>query len=75
MTLCFAVRRLAWDSESWCIGDGPRDGTDGLGARLPGCHLLRQDPTQTIEAYAGIVKVLLGGRVLDPADLVADRSH
>jgi imidazolonepropionase-like amidohydrolase len=37
--------------------------------------LLRQDPTQTIEAYAGIVKVLLGGRVLDPADLVADRSH
>jgi imidazolonepropionase-like amidohydrolase len=37
--------------------------------------LLRQDPTQTIEAYAGIVKVLLGGRVLDPADLVANRSH
>ena len=35
--------------------------------------LLRQDPTQTIEAYAGIVKVLLGGRVLDPSDLVADR--
>ena len=37
--------------------------------------LLRQDPTQTIEAYAGIVRVLLGGRVLDPADLVANRSH
>jgi imidazolonepropionase-like amidohydrolase len=37
--------------------------------------LLRQDPTQTIEAYAGIVKVLLGGRVLDPADLVADRRQ
>jgi imidazolonepropionase-like amidohydrolase len=37
--------------------------------------LLRQDPTQTIEAYAGIVKVLLGGRVLDPTDLVANRSH
>jgi imidazolonepropionase-like amidohydrolase len=37
--------------------------------------LLRQDPTQTIEAYAGIVKVLLGGRVLDPADLVANRSQ
>lgn len=36
--------------------------------------LLRQDPTQTIEAYAGIVKVLLGGRVLDPADLAANRS-
>jgi imidazolonepropionase-like amidohydrolase len=37
--------------------------------------LLREDPTQTIEAYAGIVKVLLGGRVLDPADLVANRSQ
>ncbi|MBV9565215.1 MAG: amidohydrolase family protein [Bradyrhizobium sp.] len=37
--------------------------------------LLHQDPTQTIEAYAGIVKVLLGGRVLDPAELVANRSH
>jgi imidazolonepropionase-like amidohydrolase len=37
--------------------------------------LLREDPTQTIEAYAGIVKVLLGGRVLDPGDLVANRSH
>jgi imidazolonepropionase-like amidohydrolase len=37
--------------------------------------LLRQDPTQTIEAYAGIVKVLLGGRVLDPANLVANRGH
>jgi len=37
--------------------------------------LLRQDPTQTIEAYAGIVKLLLGGRVLDPTDLVANRSH
>ena len=37
--------------------------------------LLRQDPTQTIEAYAEIVKVLLGGRMLDPADLVANRSR
>ena len=36
--------------------------------------LLRQDPTQTIEAYAGIVKVLLGGRVLDPTELVANRN-
>jgi imidazolonepropionase-like amidohydrolase len=36
--------------------------------------VLRQDPTQTIEAYAGIVKVFLGGRMLDPADLIAGRS-
>ena len=31
--------------------------------------LLRQDPTQTIDAYAGIVKVILNGRVLDPSEL------
>ena len=35
--------------------------------------LLRQDPTQTIDAYAGIYKVILNGRVLDPTELVADR--
>jgi imidazolonepropionase-like amidohydrolase len=33
--------------------------------------LLREDPTQTIRAYTGIVKVILGGRVLDPSELVA----
>jgi imidazolonepropionase-like amidohydrolase len=37
--------------------------------------LLRADPTKTIQAYQGIVKVFLGGRVLDPADLVANRVH
>ena len=37
--------------------------------------LPRQDPTQTIEAYAGIVNMLLGGRMLDPADLAANRSR
>ena len=36
--------------------------------------LLRQDPTQTIEAYAGIVKVLLGGRMLDPSELAQSWS-
>jgi imidazolonepropionase-like amidohydrolase len=34
--------------------------------------LLQQDPTQTIEAYAGIVKVILNGRVLDPKELAAN---
>jgi predicted amidohydrolase YtcJ len=33
--------------------------------------LLRQDPTQTIDAYAGIAKVILNGRVLDPSELAA----
>ena len=37
--------------------------------------LLRQDPTQTIDAYAGIVKVILNGRVLDPAELAANAAH
>jgi imidazolonepropionase-like amidohydrolase len=37
--------------------------------------LLRQDPTQTIDAYAGIVKVILNGRVLDGAELAANAAH
>jgi imidazolonepropionase-like amidohydrolase len=37
--------------------------------------LLRQDPTQTIDAFAGIAKVILNGRVLDPADLAASAAH
>jgi len=34
--------------------------------------LLRQDPTQTIDAYTGIAKVILNGRVLDPSELTAN---
>jgi imidazolonepropionase-like amidohydrolase len=34
--------------------------------------LLRQDPTQTIDAYAGIARVILNGRVLDPSELAAN---
>jgi imidazolonepropionase-like amidohydrolase len=37
--------------------------------------LLREDPTRTIEGYARIYKVILGGRVIDPNDLAADRPH
>jgi hypothetical protein len=37
--------------------------------------LLRQDPTQTIDAYAGISKVILNGRVLDPSELAANTAH
>jgi imidazolonepropionase-like amidohydrolase len=36
--------------------------------------LLRQDPTQTIDAYAGIAKVILNGRVLDPSELAANAA-
>jgi imidazolonepropionase-like amidohydrolase len=37
--------------------------------------LLRQDPTQTIDAYAGIAKVILNGRVLDPSELAVNVAH
>jgi imidazolonepropionase-like amidohydrolase len=35
--------------------------------------LLRQDPTHTVQAYAGIAKVILRGRVIDPNDLIASQ--
>lgn len=34
--------------------------------------LVRADPTKTIQAYQEIVKVILGGRVLDPGALAAE---
>jgi len=37
--------------------------------------LLRQDPTQTIDAYAGIAKVILNGRVFDPSELAANAGR
>jgi imidazolonepropionase-like amidohydrolase len=37
--------------------------------------LLRQDPTQTIDAYAEIEKVILNGRVLDASELAANAAH
>jgi imidazolonepropionase-like amidohydrolase len=33
--------------------------------------LLRHDPTQTIEAYAGIAKIILRGHVIEPTELAA----
>jgi hypothetical protein len=37
--------------------------------------LLRQDPTQTIDAYSAIATVILGGRVLQPSELAANAVH
>ena len=37
--------------------------------------LVRANPRKTIEAYQEIVKVILGGRVLDPDTLAADRPQ
>jgi imidazolonepropionase-like amidohydrolase len=36
--------------------------------------LMREDPTRSVDAYASIVKVLIGGRVLDASQLVANRA-
>ena len=36
--------------------------------------LLRQDPTQSIDAYADIAKVILNGRILDPSELAANAA-
>ncbi len=36
--------------------------------------LLRADPTQTVQAYGDIVNVILGGRVLEPQSLAANRA-
>ena len=48
-----------------------------IGTVQPGMRanllLLRMDPTQTIQAYDEIVKVILHGRVLDRAELAAKR--
>jgi hypothetical protein len=37
--------------------------------------LLRENPTQTIDAYAGIAKVILNGRVLDASELAANAAR
>lgn len=34
--------------------------------------LLREDPSRSIQAYRGIVKVILRGRVIDPSELAAN---
>jgi imidazolonepropionase-like amidohydrolase len=49
-------------------------GTVQIGKRA-NLLLLRQDPTQTIEAYAGITKVILNGRVLEPSELAANSAR
>lgn len=35
--------------------------------------LMREDPTRSVEAYAGIVKVIVGGRVLEADELVVKK--
>jgi imidazolonepropionase-like amidohydrolase len=37
--------------------------------------LLRKDPTQSVDAYNEILKVIIGGKVVDRAELAADRKR
>lgn len=53
-------------------------GLDGeIGSVEPGKRanllLLRKDPTQSVDAYNNIVKVIVGGKVLDRKELAANR--
>ena len=36
--------------------------------------LMRDDPTRHVDAYADIVKVIVGGRVINAADLAANAA-
>ncbi|HWJ33706.1 MAG TPA: amidohydrolase family protein [Steroidobacteraceae bacterium] len=59
-------------SNAQALGLDKDIGTVQVGRRA-NLLLLRDDPTQTIQAYANIAKVILRGRVIDPSELVATR--
>jgi imidazolonepropionase-like amidohydrolase len=58
-------------TNAWALRLDRDIGTVQVGKRA-NLLLLRQDPTQTIDVYAGIAKVILNGRVLDPSELAAN---
>ena len=66
------VFRAATLSNAAALGLSQEIGTVQPGMRA-NLLLLRMDPTQTIQAYDEIVKVILHGRVLDRAELAAKR--
>ena len=49
-------------------------GTVQIGKRA-NLLLMREDPTQSVDAYDSIVDVIIGGRMLNAANLAADRAH
>jgi hypothetical protein len=67
------VFRAATQTNAELLGLGREIGTVQPGKRA-NLLLLRADPTQTTHAYDGIVKIILHGKVLDPAELAADRT-
>ena len=67
------IFRAATLSNAQALGLNREIGTVQAGKRA-NLLLLRENPAQTIEAYDGIVKIIIHGRVLDRADLAANRA-
>jgi imidazolonepropionase-like amidohydrolase len=68
------VFRAATISNAKALGLDRDIGSVQVGKRA-NLLLLRADPTETIEAYDGLVQVILRGRVIDRAALAADRPR
>jgi imidazolonepropionase-like amidohydrolase len=67
------VFRAATLSNAQALGLESEIGTVQVGKRA-NLLLLRENPAETIEAYDGIVKVILRGRVLDRQELAANSA-
>lgn len=67
------VLRAATQSNAEILGLGKELGTVQPGKRA-NLLLLRSDPTQSVDAYGSIAKIILHGRVLDASDLNATNS-
>jgi imidazolonepropionase-like amidohydrolase len=67
------IFRAATIANAEAIGLSGEIGTVEPGKRAD-LLLLRKDPTQSVDAYDEIVKVIVHGRVIDRADLAANRT-
>jgi imidazolonepropionase-like amidohydrolase len=67
------IFRAATPANAQTLGLSREIGTVQTGKRA-NLLLLRQDPTQSIQAYDEIVKIILHGRVLDRSWLAANRT-
>jgi imidazolonepropionase-like amidohydrolase len=67
------VFRAATLSNAQALGLSREIGTVQIGKRA-NLLLLRENPTETVEAYDKIVKVILHGRVLNREELAATRT-
>ena len=68
------VFRAATQSNAEQLGLSREVGTVQVGKRA-NLLLLRADPTQTVDAYDEIVKIILHGKVLERTELAADRTR